>query len=70
MNALRTPEELRRDFETRGMSVATWARRHGYSPFGVYDVLLGRTKGLRGESHNIAVALGIKAGSINTNVNR
>lgn len=70
MSALRTPDEVRRDFETRGMSVATWARRHGYSPFGVYDVLLGRTKGLRGESHNIAVALGIKAGSINNNLSR
>ena len=69
MNALRTPEDVRRDFEHRGMSVAQWARLHGYSPFCVYDVLLGRTKGLRGESHNIAVALGIKVGSINPSIN-
>lgn len=70
MTVLRTTEDVRRDFERRGMSVATWARLHGYSPFCVYDVLLGRTKGLRGESHNIAVALGIKAGSINSNLTR
>jgi gp16 family phage-associated protein len=47
------------DFRSNGMSVAGWARAHGFSPSLVYQVLAGR-KALRGQSFQIARALGMK----------
>lgn len=61
---LRTPEDVRRDFARKGISVASWARANGLSPRDVYDVLSRRTKAVYGTSHNIAVLLGIKEGEI------
>lgn len=49
-------------FEASGLSVAEWARRKGFSSGLVYQVLEGRRKCLRGQSHQIAVALGLKQG--------
>lgn len=59
---IRTPDEVRRDFARKGVSIASWARENGLSPRHVYDVLGGRNKGLFGESHRAAVLLGIKDG--------
>jgi len=42
-----------------GVTVAEWARAHGFSPDLVYHVLAGR-KALRGKSLQIARALGMK----------
>ena len=53
-------EQVRRKFEDSGMTVAEWARRHGFSVGCVYDVLRGKSLGRRGEAHRVAVALGIK----------
>lgn len=47
-------------FYAHGISVSRWAREMGLSPYAVKDVLLNRTKGVRGQSHKAAVALGIK----------
>lgn len=55
---------VRAVFEDGGISVAEWARAKGFSTSLVYQVLEGRRKCLRGQSHQIAVALGIKQGSI------
>ena len=55
---------IRAVFEDSGVSVAEWARARGFSTSLVYQVLEGRRKCLRGQSHQIAVALGIKQGSI------
>jgi gp16 family phage-associated protein len=55
---------VRAVFEDSGISVAEWARARGFSTSLVYQVLEGRRKCLRGQSHQIAVALGIKKGSI------
>jgi gp16 family phage-associated protein len=55
-------EEIRNDFRVSGISIAAWARSRGYSPQLVYQVLTGRNPCSRGQSHAIAVALGIKAG--------
>lgn len=55
---------VRTVFEDSGVSVAEWARARGFSTSLVYQVLEGRRKCLRGQSHQIAVALGIKQGSI------
>lgn len=55
-------EDVRNEFRVRGVPIAAWARSHGYSPQLVYQVLAGRNPCSRGQSHAIAVALGIKAG--------
>lgn len=48
------------DFERNGVCIADWARRNGFNPRLVYQVLAGRRKCLRGESFQIAKALGMK----------
>ena len=47
-------------FETNGESIARWSRRHGFSPALVYRVLRGEATAKRGQTHAIAVALGVK----------
>jgi gp16 family phage-associated protein len=60
-NGLPTVEEVRAEFAARGVTVTEWAHAHGVSPAAVYALLSGRTKGRRGSTHAIAVALGLKA---------
>ena len=63
MNALlQEPDSARALFSDTGISVAEWARVQGFSTGLVYQVLEGRRKCLRGQSHRIAVALGLKQG--------
>ena len=62
----RNRDEVKADFRRRGVTVAQWARQHGYGYQQVLDVLRGRTRGNYGEAHNIAVALGIKDGTPTT----
>lgn len=50
-------------FEASGISVAEWARVRGFSTGLVYQVLEGNRKCLRGQSHRIAIALGLKRGA-------
>ena len=59
---LRDPIGVRTLFADTGISVAEWARVQGFSTGLVYQVLEGRRKCLRGQSHKIAVALGLKKG--------
>lgn len=61
---LRNREQVRAEFERRGLSISSWARRHGYSAQLVYGVLTGKNRGLRGQSHEICVRLGLKKGVI------
>jgi gp16 family phage-associated protein len=61
---VRGVDEVRHEFEVRGLSIAEWARAHGYSSQLVYQILGGRTRCLRGQSHQIAVHLGLKRGLI------
>lgn len=61
---LRTPDEVRADFDRQGMTVAQFARDHGLNQATVYQVLSGQKKGRRGEAHRAAVLLGLKAGEI------
>lgn len=58
----RTAADVMREFELRGISAAEWARRNGFSPTMVYQVLRSHNVPSRGQSHRIAVALGMKAG--------
>jgi gp16 family phage-associated protein len=48
------------DFRANGVAVVDWARLHGFSAALVYAVLRGERKCLRGQSFEIAKALGIK----------
>lgn len=45
-----------------GISIAQWAREHAFSEPLVREILAGRKKCGYGASHNIAIALGMKAG--------
>jgi gp16 family phage-associated protein len=62
-----TIEEVRDWFAYHGQTVTGWAAQHGFQPAQVYAVLSARTRGRRGESHQIAVALGLKRGAIANN---
>jgi gp16 family phage-associated protein len=62
----RTAPDLRWVFERLGVSIADWARMNGFSSALVYQVLAGRKRCLRGQSHQIAVRLGLKDGCIGT----
>ena len=53
--------EAQQWFVDQGIAVSDWAAAQGFTTALVYAVLHGRRKGLRGQSHRIAVALGLKA---------
>ena len=61
---IRTPEEVREEFRYKGISISKWSIANGFSPNLVYDVLAGRRNPTRGQTHNIAVKLGLKSGEI------
>lgn len=61
---IKTPEEVRAEFDRLGVSIAAWARKHGFKRGLVYEVLAKRRKCKRGNSHKIAVLLGLKDGVI------
>ena len=58
---VKTPEQVKSEFEARGESFADWAREHGYDRLYVYRVLNGTIKAKRGIGHEIAVKLGLEA---------
>jgi gp16 family phage-associated protein len=62
----KTPAQVREEFTERGESVADFARRHKLLDSTVHQVLNGRQKGTRGESHRAAVLLGLKIGTLPT----
>jgi gp16 family phage-associated protein len=57
---MKTAAEVKQDFIRRGITIANWAKEHGYRPYTVYRVLDGKLKGYYGISHRIAVDLGLK----------
>ncbi len=61
---LRSAAEVRAEFARLGLSIGAWARSHGFSAQLVYQVLAGRKRAVRGQSHEIAVRLGLKRGQI------
>jgi gp16 family phage-associated protein len=60
----KTGDEIRAEFERRGLAVSVWAREHGYHPKLVFEVIRDPRRGRRGQSHEIAVLLGLKEGVI------
>ncbi|WP_339665839.1 DNA-binding protein [uncultured Pseudomonas sp.] len=61
---IRTPEQVREELANKGISVSKWAAANGFSVNLVFEVLAGRKQGIRGQSHNIAVKLGLKEGEV------
>lgn len=59
------PRELIRQARGRlaydGLSVEDWARREGFEPKTVYNVLSGRRMAIRGKSLRIAIKLGLRS---------
>jgi gp16 family phage-associated protein len=55
-------DDVKNLFNESGISISEWARVRGFSTGLVYQVLDGRRKCERGQSHKIAVALGLKDG--------
>mgnify|MGYP001327323398 CR=1 FL=1 len=60
----RTPAEARAELQRQGVSITQWAIANKFSPNLVFEVLGGRKKCIRGQAHDIAIRLGIKAGEI------
>ncbi len=61
---IRTPDEVKKDFKKKGISISAWSLANGFSPNLVFEVLSGRRNPTRGQTHNIAVTLGLKEGEI------
>ncbi len=61
---VRTSEEVRAEFRRKGISISQWAIANGFSPNLVYEVLAERRNPTRGQTHRIAVTLGLKDGEI------
>jgi len=61
-NTVKT-EQIRKVFKEHGISIAEWARKNGFSVPLAYQVLSGQKKCVRGQSHDIAVKLGLKKGN-------
>lgn len=61
---IRTPQEVRNEFNRKGVSMASWARDNGFDKATLSQVLSGCNAATRGQGHKIAVLLGIKDGEI------
>ncbi|WP_122901969.1 DNA-binding protein [Acinetobacter sp. B51(2017)] len=53
-------EQVKTEFQKKGISFADWAKENNFSTELVYRVLKMNRLPIRGESHKIAVKLGIK----------
>lgn len=56
----KSTSEVWEDLRQQGQSAREWALQHGFEPTLVYSVLSGSRKCLRGKSHEVAKALGLK----------
>lgn len=57
-------DKARAELERNGISIAQWALAHGFNTNLVYEILRGERECVRGDSHRIAVMLGLKEGAI------
>ena len=60
-NTLRTPEEVLAWFRTNGITIAGWCRENGFSRSVVNALLYQNLPGRRGQAHQAAIALHLKA---------
>ncbi len=59
----KSTQEIKESFRRKGVSVSSWSRNKGFNRSTVYAVLNNQVKCYYGQSHKIAVALGIKTES-------
>jgi gp16 family phage-associated protein len=59
-NKLTPIEHRKAQFDAHGITIAAWARDRGFDPLAVVQVLNGYTRGKRGKSREIAIALGLR----------
>ena len=57
---IKSIKQVKEDFSSTGRSIAEWARENEFSPDLVYRIFKNNKIPQRGESHKIAVKLGIK----------
>ncbi|MGW8394497.1 DNA-binding protein [Pseudoduganella sp. HUAS MS19] len=55
-----TAQQVIESFKSEGRSIASWARENGFNPVLVYQVLRSRNLPVRGQCHEIAMALRMK----------
>lgn len=68
MPGVRTAAEAKAWLDEQGKSVQEFARENKVDAATTYQILSGRKKGRRGESHRVAVLLGMKAGVLESTV--
>lgn len=56
----KTAQQFRSELVAKGMILPEWAKLYGFPVRSVRAVLYFHNRGLRGQSHRIAVALGMK----------
>lgn len=61
---IRTREEAKADLIRKGISISAWAKEHGVNRTLVHSVLAAARPCRFGQSHRVAVLLGIKEGEI------
>lgn len=61
---VKSPAKVRAEFARKGWSFSAWAKKHKVSPTLLHEIVHGRRKCRIGQSHRIAVLLGMKAGEI------
>lgn len=55
-----SPAAAKRALQMQGLTLSEFARQHGFKYRTVSEVIRGVNKGLYGEGHRVAVALGLK----------
>ena len=53
----KTPKQVKQEYRAKGITIASVAKKQGWTPQEVYKVLNGQTKGNYGTAHDIAVFL-------------
>ncbi|OTG96013.1 hypothetical protein B9T24_09695 [Acinetobacter sp. ANC 4654] len=53
-------QQIKNEFHSKGITFSDWAKENNFSPELVYRVLKMNRVPVRGESHKIAIKLGIK----------
>lgn len=61
---MKTGEQVKAEFNRKGITITEWSKSHGFSRVLVHRVMAGKCKALRGSGHEIAVLLGMKSGEI------
>jgi gp16 family phage-associated protein len=66
LTSIKSREQVRKEFRRKGVSIREWATANDFSPTLVYNILSvnSRLACDYGQSHQIAVRLGLKHGEI------